>query len=126
MSGFGGPRRGAPDPPKSGRAPADVEQDDARRRRIEQLGAAGRRQPRLGRRIDDLELETGLLGDALAERLAVLGGTARLCGYEPRAQNAARVHLVAADLQRLDGARDRRLADAARGGDALAEPDDAG
>src|SRR4029077_2124490 len=30
-----------------------------------------------------------------------------------------------ADLQRLDRARNRRLADAARGGDALAEPDDA-
>src|SRR6202012_5816719 len=33
--------------------------------------------------------------------------------------------LVAADLQRLDRATDRSLADAARGGDALAEPDDA-
>ena len=108
------------------RAAADVEQDDARRRRIEQLGAAGRRQPRLGRRIDDLKLETGLFGDALAECLAVLGGAAGLGGDEAGAHNAARVHLVAADLQRLDRALNRRLADAARGGNALAEPDDAG
>src|SRR6202035_1780430 len=83
-------------------------------------------EPRFGRRIDDLELETGQFGNALAECLAVLGGAARLGGDEAGADNAARVHLVAADLQRLDRALNRRLADAARGGDALAEPDDAG
>ena len=96
------------------------------RRRIEQFGAAGRRQPRLGRGIDDFQFEAGLLGDAGAEFLAVLGGAASLGGDQPRARHAARAHLVAADQQRLDRARDRRLADAARGGDALAEPDDAG
>src|SRR4029077_6244517 len=104
---------------------ADVEQNHARRRWIEQLGAAGRREPRLGRRIDDLELEAGLLGDAVAKNLAVLGGAARFGGDEARAHDAARAHFIAADLQRLDRARNRRLADAARGGDALAEPDDA-
>ena len=36
------------------------------------------------------------------------------------------LHLVAADRERADRALDRRLADTARGGDALAEPDDAG
>jgi len=66
-----------------------------------------------------------LLGDAIAERLAVLGGTARLCGYEPRAQNARALILsrqtcsastaraIAASLMRRDARR-------------LAEPDDAG
>ena len=84
---------------------------------IEQLGAAGRRQPRLGRRIDDLQFEARLLGDAAAERLAVLGGAAGFGGDQARAHDAARAHLVAADLERLDRARNRRLADAAGGGE---------
>ncbi len=57
---------------------------------------------------------------------AVLGGAADFGRNQPRAPDLARVHLVAADQERIDRARDRRLADAARGGKALAEANDAG
>ncbi len=101
MSGVGGPRRRSPgrrvEPHQFGRAAADIEQDDAVDRRIEQFGAAGRGEPRLGRGIDDLEFEAGFLGDAAAEFLAVLGGAAGFRGNEPRPRHAPRAHLVAAD-----------------------------
>ncbi len=108
------------------RAAADIEQDDARRRRVEQFGAAGRGEPRFGRGIDHLEFEPGFVGNTAAEFLAVLSRAAGLGRDQPRPRDAARLHLVAADQQRLDGARDRGVADSARRGDALAEPDDAG
>ena len=57
--------------------------------------------------------------------MAVLGGAAGLGGDEPGAPYAAGAHLVATDQERLDGAFDRRLADAARRGDPLAEANDA-
>ena len=57
---------------------------------------------------------------------AVAGGAAGLGGDQPRAGDAAVAHLGAAHPQRIDGAQDRRLAQQARTGDALAEPDDAG
>ena len=128
MSGCGGPRRtpfGPAQPHQLRRTAADIEEDDAGRGGIEQLGAAGRRQPCLGRGIDDLELEAGLLGDAGAEFFAVLGRAAGLRGDEPRPPHAARAHLVATDQQRLDRPFDRRLADAARSSHAFAETNDA-
>src|SRR5208282_5088064 len=96
------------------------------RRGIEQLGTARRRQPSLGRGIDDLELEARLLGDAGTEFFAVLGRAAGRRGNEPRPPHAARAHLVTTDQQRFDRAGDCRLADAARSGNALAETNDAG
>ena len=66
------------------------------------------------------------LGDAGAERLGVLRRAARRRGDEPRAHHAARAHLVPADQQRLDRARNRRLADPPRSGNAFAEANDAG
>ena len=57
---------------------------------------------------------------------AVAGGAAGLGGDQPRAGDAAVAHLGAAHPERIDGAQDRRLAQHARTGDALAEPDDAG
>ena len=113
------------EPDQFGRSAADVEQDDARSRRIEQFRAAGRRQPCLGGGIDDFQFEAGFRGDAGAERFAVLGGAASLGGDQPRAHHAARPHLVAADQQRIDRALDRRLADTARSRHALAETDNA-
>ena len=56
---------------------------------------------------------------------AVRGRAAGLGRDQPRARHAAVAHLVAADAQRLDGAPDRGLAQAAGRCDALAEPDDA-
>ena len=114
------------EPHQLGRAAADIEQDDAASGRIEQLGATGRRQSRLGRRIDDFEFEAGLVGDAGAELLAILGRAAGRGGDQPGAHHAARAHLVAADQQRLDRALDRRLADPPRSGNAFAEANDAG
>ncbi len=98
-------------PDHLGGATADVEEDDAGRGRIEQLGAAGSGQSGLSRRIHDLKLEAGFVGDAGAEFTAVLGGAAGLGGDQPRAMDATRTHFIAADQKRLDGALDRRLAD---------------
>ena len=64
------------------------------------------------RRIDDLQFETRLLRNARAEFVAVLGGAAGFGGDQAGAGDVARAHFVAADHQRLDRARDRRLADA--------------
>src|SRR5207244_12607478 len=63
--------------------------------------------------------EAGLEGGA------ILGGAAGLGRDQARAGDAAIVHLVAANAERLDRARDGRLADAAGGRDPLAQPDDA-
>ena len=52
--------------------------------------------------------------DARAESLAVLGRAAGLGRDQARAGDAAVAHLVAADAQRLDRARDRGLARAGR------------
>src|SRR5690348_10718597 len=50
---------------------ADIKQDDAVCFWIEQLGAAGRRESRLGRGIDDFKLKSGFFGNARAKLLAV-------------------------------------------------------
>ncbi len=88
--------------------------------------AAGGGEPRFGLAVDHLELEADVLRDAGAEILAVLGRAAGFGRDQAGAGDALVLHLVAADRERGDRALDRRLADAARGGDALAEPDDAG
>ena len=62
----------------------------------------------LGLAVDDLELEPDLVGDAGAKFLAILGRAAGFGGDQPRARDAAVVHLVAADAERLDGARRSR------------------
>ena len=54
------------------------------------------------------------------------GRAAGLGRDQPRTRDAAIAHLVAADFQRLDAARDGGVAQAARRGDAFAQPDDAG
>ncbi len=107
-------------------AAADVEQDDSVRARIDQRRAAGGRQGRFGFTIDDFELETDLRGDAGAEFSTVGRRTTCLGRNQPRPGNAAISHLVAADGERSDGTVDRRIADAAGGRDAFAQPDDAG
>ena len=77
--------------------------------------------------IDDLQFEAGLFGNALPEYFAVFGGAAGFGRYQSGARrgHAPRAHLVAAHQQRIDRALDRRFADSARGGDALAEADNA-
>ena len=129
MSGFGGPLRPAPGRPRrtsSDDPPPMSNRDHTRCRRIEQLGAACRRQPRLGCGIDDLKLKAGQFGNAIAEGFTVLRGTAGLGGDEPGAHDAPRAHFVAADHERLDRPRDRRLADTARRGNPFAETNNTG
>ena len=116
---------GEVDPDELRRAAADVEEDDAGGVRVDQRGAAGDGEPRLGLARDDLEREAGLLADAVDELRAVLGRAAGLGGDQPGAGDVAVGELGAADLERLDGADHRRLAEAAVGADPLAEPDDA-
>ena len=109
-----------------GRAAADVEQDHALGVRIDQRRAAGGGEPRLGLAVDDFERDPDLLADAGQELGPVGGGAAGFGRDQPRAGDAAVRHLVAADGERLDRARDRRLADAAGCRYPLAQPDDAG
>ena len=118
-------RRAAPEPHQLGGAAADVEQDDALGVGVDQRRAAGRGEGGLGLAVDDLEVEPDLAQDAGVELVAVLGGAARLCRDQAGAAGAALVHLVATHAERRDGALDRRLADAAGGGNPLAEADDA-
>src|SRR5262249_29084295 len=75
--------------------------------------------------IDDLELDPDLLAHAREERGAVGGGATRLGRDQARACHGAVHHLVAADAECVERAHDRRLAQHAGGGNALAEPDDA-
>ena len=65
------------------------------------------------------------LRHALEEVEAVAGRAAGFGRDQPRAGDAAVAHLGAADAQRIDRAQDRRLAQPAGAGDALAQPDDA-
>ena len=77
---------------------------------IGEFAAAGGREKGLGLAVDDLELQSEPLAHFVEEISAVFGGAARFRGDQPRARDAARHHLVAADAQRLEGARDRGLA----------------
>jgi hypothetical protein len=108
-----------------GGAAADVEQDDALGMRIDQRRAAGGGEPRLGLAVDDFQLDADLGPHAVEEVDAVGRGPAGFGGDQARPGDAAIAHLGAADAQRLDRAHDRGLAQPARGGDALAQPDDA-
>ena len=78
-------------------AAADVEQDGAVGRRVDQRRAAGGGEPRLGFAIDDLKLDADLVADALEEVEAVAGRAAGLRRDQPRAGDAAVSHLGAAD-----------------------------
>jgi hypothetical protein len=108
------------------RSATDIEQDDAARCRIEQLGAAGRRESRFGGGIDDFKFEPGFFRHSRAKLLAVFGGAASRRSDQARPAYAAGAHFLAADQKRLDGAHDCRLADAPGGGDTFAEADNAG
>src|SRR5262245_6392541 len=93
---------------------------------VDERRAAGGGKLGLGLAVDDLEIEPDLVRDAGAEFGSVLRRAAGLRRNEPRAGDTARLHLVAADGERRDRARDRRIADAAGGGNALTQPYDAG
>ena len=77
------------DPDELGRAAADVEEDGAGGRRIDQRGAAGDGEACLGLARDDLELEPGLGAHALDELGAVLGRAAGLGGDQAGAARPA-------------------------------------
>ena len=79
-------------------------------RRATRCGKTG-----FGFAVDDLELEPDPLGDAGAEIFAIDGGAAGFSRDQASPRRALVPHLVAANGQGLDGARDRRLADAAGG-----------
>ena len=108
-----------------GRTAPDVEQHDALSVALDQRAAAGHGEPRLGLPVDDFERQAGLGLDPCKELGAVRSGTAGLGRNQPRALDRPVAQLVAADLQRLDGAVHRRFGQASVGSQPLAQPDDA-
>ncbi len=66
---------------------------------VGKFAAAGGSQKGFGLAIDDLERETETLTHLCEELRAVLRGAAGFGGDQPRARDAARPHLVAADLR---------------------------
>src|SRR6185437_4365026 len=114
------------DPHQLGRAAADIEQDRATARGVEQRRAADHRKRRLGLAVDHFELDTGFGLNAIPEAIGVRGRAAGLGRDQAKAAGLPGLDLVAADRERSNGALDRRFADAAGGGDALAQPDDPG
>ena len=108
---FDAPRAGAHarHPDDFRRTAPDVEQDRRFGVLVRKLAAAGRSQKGLGFPIDYLELEPQALAN-LGEKLrAVLGGSARLGRDQAGARDPSRAHLVPADPQRVERARDRRF-----------------
>ncbi len=114
------------DPHQFGRPTADIEQDHAGGPRIDQRGAPGHRQLRLRLLRNDLQDETGLVGNHLDEFRAVFRRPAGFGGDQPRPRHLAIGKLVGADFQRLDSPEHRRLAEAPGCADPLSQPDDAG
>ncbi|CDX57779.1 hypothetical protein MPL3365_280047 [Mesorhizobium plurifarium] len=107
------------------RAAADIEQHYALRVALDQRAAAGNGKASLGLAVDDLELQPGLALDAIQKLDTVGGRAAGLGGDQPGFPDLAVAQLLAADLQRLDRAVHRGLAEPAAGGQPLAQPDDA-
>ena len=93
--------------------------------RVSEIAAAARGEARLGLAVDDLEIEPGALERPGGEFVPVRRRAAGLSRDKARARHAARLHLVAANLQRVERAFDRRLADAAVAAEALPKAHDA-
>ena len=115
-----------PKPDDLGRAAADIEDDDAFRRRIGQRRTAGDGERRFRALVDDLQREFRLSRDAADEVEPVGGGATGFRRDEAGAGDAAIRHLAAAYLQRLDGAVHRGIAKAAARAQAFAQAHDAG
>ena len=129
-SGCGGPcsiGAHAAEPHQLRRAAADVEQDHALRRRIDQRRAAGRGKPRLGLAIDDLELDADL-ARARAPGIRCRSSAARQASVAiSRARVTPRLRILSRQTRSASTARTIAASlSTARAGDALAEPDDAG
>jgi hypothetical protein len=112
-----------PEPAHLGRAASDVDQQPVGDLGLEQVFAAGERQPRLLGRPDDLEAEAGAGLHQAEEILAVAGAAAGLRGDMACARNARTLDLGGADIQRLQGAVDRVAAQRPAQRHALAQPD---
>ena len=80
------------------RAAADVEQDGRLGLLVGELAAAGRGEKGLGLAIDDLEMHAQGVAHPLKELPAVQRRIGRPPSRQPRPRDAARAHLVAADL----------------------------
>ena len=87
--------------------------------------AAEHRQPRFFLRRDDLQRDPGLAPHPVGEFLAVGGAAARLGGDRARQRDVAAAELVGAHRQRPDRAVHRRVGQAPRLRQTLAQPDDA-
>src|SRR5262249_2548008 len=118
-------RRRTAEPDKLRSAAANVEQHDGVGPRIHQRRAAGRRQRGLGFAVDDLELEANLAGDTGTKFTPIGGRPTGLGRDQPRPGDAAIAHLVATDRERPHCTMYRRIADAPRDREPLAESDDA-
>ena len=82
--------------------------------RVDQVGAAGDRELRLGAPVDDLELQPELALDAREELDAVLGRAAGLGRDQPHPRRLVLAQLVAALAERIHGALHRGVATAGR------------
>ena len=119
-------RRDAVEPGDLRRAAADVEDDHRLRIRVGEGGAARHGEIRFRPAIDDLELEPELVLNAVDEGRAVGGEAAGFGRDHAGPGDAARLDLLLADMQRLEGAPDGALAQAVAVPEPLAETDDAG
>src|SRR5262249_29861072 len=101
------------------RIPANVEHQRKVAARVEQGGAACDGELCLRLAADHLDIKARLLARAM-EKLARIGGAAAgLSGNHSGALDAQAAHFAGADLERVDGARDRILREAAAGGEPL-------
>ncbi len=106
-------------------AAADIEDERIAVAVIDERRAAFRRQRRLLRRGDDIELDPAFLGDAGEKLLAVARLAADLRRDAAHMGDADATHLVRADAERLDGSVHRPLRQLAGQADALAKADNA-
>ena len=93
---------------------------------VDQRGAAGDGELRLGLLRHDLDPESGLALDRVDELAAIGGDAAGLRGDQPRPRHPAPLHFFGADLECFQRAVHRRRRQLARAQHAFAETDDAG
>ena len=113
------------DPHHLGGTATDIEQDRPLGVDIKQRRTADRGQRGFGFAVDNFELDAGFALDQIEKRIGIVRRPASLRGDGAQPFGALGADFVPAHAQGAHGARDGGIADTARGGDALAQPDDA-